>query len=144
MPKQARALDDKRFKQAIEKTKNDRERVMLLLSVKAGLRSVEIAGLTWGRIDFDGKTLLLSTTKGNKPRHVPMHGELVAALMAYRATRKGKDGKERSVLVNTRTHKPMTPNAVAVWLRDCYVKRLGWTGYSSHSGRRSFATNSLI
>ena len=85
--------------------------------------------------------MLLSTTKGNKPRHVPMHGELVAALLAYRATRKGKDGKERSVLVNTRTHKPMTPNAVAVWLRDCYVKRLGWTGYSSHSGRRSFATN---
>ena len=35
-----------------------------------------------------------------------MHGELVAALLAYRATRKGKDGKERSVLVNTRTHKP--------------------------------------
>jgi hypothetical protein len=30
-----------------------------------------------------------------------MHGELVAALLAYRATRKGKDGKERSVLVNT-------------------------------------------
>ena len=84
----------------------------------------------------------LGSTKGNKPRHVPMHGELVAALMAYRATRKGKDGKERSVLVKTtRTHKPMTPNAVAVWLRDCYVKRLGWTGYSSHSGRRSFATN---
>ena len=26
------------------------------------------------------------------------------------------------------------------WFRDLYVRRLGWTGYSSHSGRRTFAT----
>ena len=35
---------------------------------------------------------------------------------------------------------PLTANAVAVWFRDLYVRRLGWTGYSSHSGRRTFAT----
>ena len=35
---------------------------------------------------------------------------------------------------------PLAANAVAVWFRDLYVRRLGWTGYSSHSGRRTFAT----
>jgi integrase len=34
----------------------------------------------------------------------------------------------------------MTANGVAAWFRDLYVRRLGWTGYSSHSGRRTFAT----
>lgn len=34
----------------------------------------------------------------------------------------------------------MTANSVTSWFRDIYVCRLGWTGYSSHSGRRTFAT----
>ena len=34
----------------------------------------------------------------------------------------------------------MTANAVAAWFKDLYARRLGWTGYSSHSGRRTFAT----
>jgi integrase len=40
---------------------------MFLLSIKAGPRAVEIAGLTWDRIDFDGNYLLLKATKGDKP-----------------------------------------------------------------------------
>ena len=75
--KQARALDDRRIKQALDAVKNDRERAMVLLSIKAGLRAKEIAGLTWDRIDWQTKTLLLKTTKGNKPRHVPMAADLV-------------------------------------------------------------------
>jgi integrase len=35
----------------------------------------------------------------------------------------------------------MTANAVAAWFKDLYTRRLGWTGYSSHSGRRTFATH---
>ena len=57
---------------------------MVLLSIKAGLRAKEIAGLTWDRIDWQTKTLLLKTTKGNKPRHVPMAADLVKTLKAYR------------------------------------------------------------
>ena len=29
---------------------------------------------------------------------------------------------------------------MAAWLRDLYQRKLGWTGYSSHSGRRTFVT----
>ena len=35
----------------------------------------------------------------------------------------------------------MTANAVAAWFKDLYSRRLKWTGYSSHSGRRTFATH---
>jgi integrase len=31
--------------------------------------------------------------------------------------------------------------AVAVWLHSFYGDRLGWEGYSSHGGRRTFVTN---
>jgi integrase len=34
----------------------------------------------------------------------------------------------------------MTANAVAAWFKDLYTRRLGWSGYSSHCGRRTFAT----
>jgi integrase len=105
MTKQARILDDRRCKQALAACRSARERAMFMLSVKAGLRAVEIAGLTWDRIDFDGNYLLLKATKGDKPRHVPLNKELGAALLEYRE------------------------------------ERLGWEGYSSHSGRRTFVTN---
>lgn len=143
MGKQARILSEARLKQAIAATTNDRERAMLLLSLKAGMRAVEIAGLNWGHIDFEGRTLLLSTTKGDKPRHVPMARDLFEALQAYRATRNGKDAKGDRVFVNTQSRPgaALTPNSVAVWFRDFYRRRLGWEKYSSHSGRRSFATN---
>jgi integrase len=35
---------------------------------------------------------------------------------------------------------PLTPNAVPAWFRDLYTRRLRLTGYSSHSGRHTFAT----
>ena len=64
---------------------------------------MEIAGLTWGNVDLPGKALFLKTTKGNKPRLVPMCKELVAELTAYRATQEGKDGKTRHVFITTPT-----------------------------------------
>ena len=35
---------------------------------------------------------------------------------------------------------PLTTNAVAAWFLDLYSRRMNWTGYSSHSGRRTLAT----
>ena len=29
---------------------------------------------------------------------------------------------------------------MAAWFKDYFGRRLGWEGYSSHSGRRTFAT----
>lgn len=141
LQKRARTLDDRRGKQALAACRNSRERLILSLSMYAGLRSVEIAGLRWGHVD--ASHLLLKTTKGKQPRNIPMSTALKAALAEYRITRAGKDAPEDYVLVNTQAHpgEPLTPNAVAQWFRHFYVERLGWEGYSSHSGRRTFATS---
>ena len=114
---------------------------MLMLSVQAGLRAKEIAGLTWDRIDWGAKTMLLTTTKGDKPRAVPMHPDLAAALKAYQEARGDKAAGHVLVNTHSRPGTPLSAAAVAVWFGDFYRDRLGWEGYSSHSGRRTFVTN---
>jgi integrase/recombinase XerD len=146
MTKQARTLDDARIKKAKSECRNERELLILLLSLYAGLRAVEIAGLKWKDVDDEdarGSALLLKTTKGNKPRNIPMHPELYAAFQAYRASRYViNTDRDTPVLKNTHSLRgqPLTPNSIASWLHQFYKKRLGWDGFSSHSGRRTFAT----
>ena len=114
----------------LEKESRDlaRDRAMVLLSMKAGLRAIEIAGLTWGCIREDDTIIELIRTKGGKPRTVPVNKDLRAALQAYRAEsrRTGDD----AVLFKCRHAKPgepMSANAVTAWFRDLYVRtaRLG-------------------
>jgi integrase len=140
--KQARALDEKRLKQALAAAKSERDTAMLLLSIKSGLRAIEIAGLTWGNIDFEAPALLLKQTKGDVQRIVPLGKEVVQALLKYRATLGGRHGPERPVFTNhhARPGEALTANAVTVWFHRFYAG-LGWERFSSHSGRRTFATN---
>lgn len=143
MTKQARTLDDRRLKQALTACRNPRETALLLLSARAGLRAVELAGLLWGQCDFSTGELLLAITKGRKPRTVPMSADVREALMAWRAERIGHDGPDQPVFVNrhAKPGSPLTAGAVTVWFHDFYRKRLGWEGYSSHSGRRTACTS---
>jgi integrase len=138
--KQARTLDAKRIKQALMVLDGPRDRAMLLLSVKAGLRATEIANLLWKDVDLEGKTLVLRQTKGGKQRTVGIHRDLLVELEAYRA-----DLKSIKDHVFTNTHnkpgQPITANSVAAWFKDLFTRKLGWEGYSSHSGRRTFVTN---
>lgn len=138
MPKRANTLTDKRVRQALEACSGHRDRAMFLLSVKAGLRAKEIAGLTWPHIDFQDGVLRLRTTKGDKPRTVPMAKELASELRMLRA-----DSRHYHVFTNTHANKgaPLTPDAAARFFHRLYKHKLGWDGYSSHSGRRTFCTN---
>ena len=139
MTKKARTITDAKLTQALKVLDHPRERLMLLLSAKAGLRAVEIAGLTWDRIDLAEGIIRLTTTKGRKPRTVPMNKDVLTAVKLYA----DHNGQRRAhVFTNTQSRpgQPLTPNAVAVWFADLYKRRLGWEGYSSHSGRRTFCT----
>src|ERR1700730_11152360 len=66
-----------------------RNRVIFLLSVKAGLRAKEIAGLTWRMVtDARGKIgqaihLENKASKGQSGRVIPMNEELRTALAEY-------------------------------------------------------------
>src|ERR1700758_2371504 len=74
-----------------------RDRVMFLLSLKAGMRAVEIASITWAMvIDAEGAiadviALQNSASKGKGGgRIIPVHPDLKTALVALHKERGGK------------------------------------------------------
>lgn len=81
----AKILTETNLRAVLAVLKNSRERAMVLLSLKADLRAIEIARLTWGCIREDDTVIELVDTKGGKPRTVPVNKELRAALQARRA-----------------------------------------------------------
>jgi integrase len=105
----------------------ERNRLIVLLSAKAGLRAGEIANLTWDMLaDGNGRLGDLieprdCAAKGASGRRIPIHPDLAAALI--RSERGG----------------PMTPLSIVVWFNRAF-KNIGLKGCSSHSGRRTFVT----
>lgn len=119
-----------------------RDRVMLLLSVRAGLRACEIAGLDWSMVtEPNGRIAHLITVhdriaKKGGGRRVPMHDELRQALRAYGATVR----KSGALLPSARGGGHLRANSVVNWFVQLYAE-IGAIGCSSHSGRRTFITH---
>ncbi|WP_298261668.1 site-specific integrase [Bradyrhizobium sp.] len=117
-----------------------RNRLIVLLSVKAGLRAAEIAKLTWDMI-LDpsgevGSTIELhdKVAKKGGGRSVPLHTDLRQALVAVRHQSTG-----RGPVIRSQQGGAMTPLSIVVWFHRVF-KALDLTGCSSHSGRRTFIT----
>src|SRR5258708_27550127 len=106
--KQAKILTEGQVKAALaavgERRYPERDRVMVLLSVRAGLRAKEIALATWGMVtDAEGNlgdALHLSNgaSKGKKGgRTVPLNASLRDALAALKAARNGVEASDRII-----------------------------------------------
>lgn len=145
--KQAKMLTERQIQTALRHIKTtrhpERNRVIFLLSCKAGLRAGEIAALTWGmvtdaesRIDSAIALENKATKGGNCGRIIPMNKELRAALIAYQSVAVYKPG---GYLVTTERASKTTAGVIVHWFRRLYHD-LGFTGCSSHSGRRTFIT----
>jgi integrase len=118
----------------------DRNRVIVLLSLKAGLRAAEIAKLTWDMVETPsgeiGTTIELrdAAAKKGHGRRIPIQAELRSALVAWRDQSLG-DGP----IVQSERGGRMTPLSIVVWFNRAY-QATGLDGCSSHSGRRTFIT----
>jgi integrase len=118
-----------------------RNRVVILLSAKAGLRAAEIANLTWDMIQTpagDIGTLIELRDEAAKMGHgrrIPMQNELRNALLAW----KRLSPRPVGAVIRSERGKKMTALSVVVWFHRAYAK-LGLEGCSSHSGRRTFIT----
>jgi integrase/recombinase XerD len=114
--------------------------VIVLLSVKAGLRAGEIANLTWDMVlDPRGEVgtvieLHDDAAKKGSGRLIPIHRELQAALITWRSMT-GSTGP----VVRSERGGAMRPISVVMWFGTAY-ETLGLYGCSSHSGRRTFIT----
>jgi integrase len=117
-----------------------RNRVMVLLSAKAGLRAGEIAGLTWDMVlDASGQlsnsiALRDHAAKKGSGRLIPMHPDLADALSVWRQVSTGSGH-----VVRSERGGPMTALSIVVWFKRAY-QYVGLDGCSSHSGRRTFIT----
>lgn len=119
-----------------------RNKVIVMLSFKAGMRACEIAGLDWtmlltpsGRV---GPSLMIagSIAKNGRARRVPVHADLKEALETlHRAQRRPRNGP----VIPSQRGGHMTPRGIVNWFKAIYVE-LGLAGCSSHSGRRTFIT----
>ena len=117
-----------------------RNRVIVLLSIKAGLRAGEIAKLTWemllGASGEIGVVLELrnQAAKMGSGRLIPLHPQLQQALSALRQSSPGA-----GPVVCSERGGPMKPLSIVIWFERAY-QALGFDGCSSHFGRRTFIT----
>jgi integrase/recombinase XerD len=117
----------------------DRNRIIVLLSVKAGLRAGEIAGLTWNMVlgpsGEVGTTIELHdrAAKKSSGRRVPVHPELHTALVAWRQKTVGQ-----GPVVRSERGGPMTATSIRELVRPG-IPTAAPQGLL-HSGRRTFIT----
>ena len=143
--KQAKALSKPEVTQVLDHIKNHRypkrNKVMFLLSVKAGLRAQEISLLTWSMLtDASGQIngfiqLPGKLSKGKSGRTIPLNTDLKKAIIdLYQSN---PSARENYVIVGERGSN-MLPCNISHWFSSTF-KKLGLDGCSSHSGSsRSF------
>jgi len=145
--KQAKVLSDTQVKAVLKylescKRNSLRNQVMFLLSLH-GMRSKEIAELQIGMITTaegtisDVIALQDKASKGRSGRTIPMNKLLKELMSQYVGARAA--APDGYVIITERSEK-FSANAIAVYFKRLY-KKLGFSGCSSHSGRRTFITN---
>jgi integrase len=142
--KQAKILSDQQTRSLLvfaSTSRNPRRnRLILLLSLKAGLRAGEIAKLTWdmvvGPTGDIGHVIELRDCAAKKKsgRLIPIHPSLRTALAAWRKMTTGT-----GPVIRSERGGPMTPVSIVNWFALAY-RAVGLEGCSSHSGRRTFIT----
>lgn len=146
MAKQAKVLSKGDIKLVLAIAGSERNKCMLMMSVLAGLRAIEIANLNVGSvIDANGKVLDRITfsknqTKGRKARSVPISKTLAKYLADYLSTLSPRRQElHRPLFISQKTNDKFTAHGVVMLFQRLYLTA-GITGASSHSGRRTFAT----
>lgn len=142
--KQAKILSDNHIKNLLTFCRRTRDparnRAIVLLSVKAGLRAGEIANLTWEMIlDANGDIghaieLRDCAAKMGSGRTIPIHPVLRKNLEALKI---GKPCTGPVILSERGGH--LSAGSIVNWFAIVY-RSLGLAGCSSHSGRRTFIT----
>ncbi|HUQ35574.1 MAG TPA: site-specific integrase [Aestuariivirga sp.] len=118
-----------------------RNKAIILLSFKAGLRAGEIAALRWEMLlDATGRVgrfieLPARVAKKGSGRRIPISPELLAVLGQLLRERHTHEGP----VIRSSRGRHMTAKAVVNWFTALY-RNAGLEGCSSHSGRRTFVT----
>jgi len=147
LKRQAKALSDRQIRTVLTFLDNtrhpQRNRLIFLLSARAGLRAKEIAHLRWSMVtDSEGQIsdvirLTDDASKGSTGGVIPMAKQLRQAFLAW-ANQLTSPVPHQYVV---QTRQASTSPQVIVNLFQTWYRELGFDGCSSHSGRRTFITN---
>jgi integrase len=152
LSKQAKILSKKQIEQLLWYVGTNRNamrnRIIVLLSVRAGLRAKEIAGLKWAMItDADGEIsdsihLTDEASKGKSGRIIPLNMKLRHQLEDWREHEAKRHGFNiaTSYVISTERAGKTSAQAIVNMFSAWYLET-GLVGCSSHSGRRTFITN---
>ncbi len=150
MSKQAKTLTAQEIRKVLDyvatRHHSHRNRIGLLLTFYAGLRSKEVASLRYGDVlDADGKVkseiyLTAEQTKGSKTGTVFVSEKLRKELQAYIAQVPCPNTHDKLIYTQKKGSEGFTANTLTQHFHYLY-KRAGINGASSHSGRRTFITN---
>jgi integrase/recombinase XerD len=144
----AKILTAEQFNRAMREARREehsvRAEVLLRLSFFCGLRAKEMASIRWvnnllGPTGEINDTLHITRDAGKRAveRRVPMPIELRKALRRLRDLRPD----DEYVIYRLDGHfGKCEPNTLVQWFKRFYA-RVGFVGVSSHSGRRTFITN---
>jgi integrase/recombinase XerD len=132
-----------------------RDKLIVLLSFKAGLRVSEIAKIDLTAMtDVEGninRVIRIFTTVGKKERsrEIPMHRDIHDALIEFRRVFRDAEFvaissqpfryKEPNAPYDPSLYRRMSVNALTVYYHQL-LDEAGFEGASSHSGRRTFGT----
>jgi integrase/recombinase XerD len=124
-----------------------RDQTIFYFSAKCGLRAKEIAHLKWSMVmESDGSIgdylyLPNSSSKGKSGRNVPLNKDLKNNLIKMlEEDQTYKDfNPSKSSIIKTERAKTTSPQSIVNMFQRWY-SRLGLVGCSSHSGRRTFIT----
>ena len=150
MAKQAKTLNQQELRRVLDYTAtrkhSTRNRALVLTSFLSGMRVGEIASLRYSDVvSADGTIkneihLSAEQTKGNEGRTVFVNDRLRRELEIYITRYKPLNTNRKFFYSQKSTSDGFTANTLTQYFHYLY-KRVGIDGASSHSGRRSFATN---
>lgn len=121
-----------------------RNKVIFLLSVRAGFRAKEIASISWEMLTdasnaiAECASLQDVATKGKSGGVVWLNDELRQALRELQLQSPNRRGNDR--VIQSQRGTDVTPQVIVNLFWGWY-RRLRLDGCSSHSGRRTFITN---
>jgi integrase len=144
--KRAKTLEPEQLDRLLDYVKQhsampERDRLIVMLSFKAGLRAAEIVKIDMDALtDAEGRigkaiNIFAHVGKMGRERSIPMHPHVRDALAKFRRRFPSTD----YVAVAADQRSRMSVNAMTVYLHRLFAKA-GFQECSSHSGRRTFGT----
>lgn len=108
-------------------------RTVILVACLTGMRRAEMVSLRWSQVDLETRVIVLTKTKANRVRRIPINDALHEVLKPLR------EGASPEAHVLRRQGKPWSPNTLSILFAET-TRAAGIASLRLHDLRHDFAT----